>query len=117
MGENLRAHIDDALLSRKVATIRTDAPVELDFDETSFPAFSADEVSAALGTLGITAMQNRFLALVGGEGGAAAASSVVEIPAMSAVKVMQDTPEIVENFGVSLSNLLFTTPATLLLPA
>ncbi len=80
MGENLRAHIDDALLSRKVATIRTDAPVELDFDETSFPAFSADEVSAALGTLGITAMQNRFLALVGDEGGAAA--STFEIPAV-----------------------------------
>lgn len=80
MGENLRAHIDDALLSRKVATIRTDAPVELDFEATSFPAFSADEVSAALGTLGITAMQNRFLALIGGEGGAAA-SSVFEIPA------------------------------------
>ena len=82
MGENLRAHIDDALLSRKVATIRTDAPVELDFDATSFPAFSADEVSAALGTLGITAMQNRFLALIGGEGGAAAAASVFEMPAM-----------------------------------
>lgn len=81
MGENLRAHIDDALLSRKVATIRTDAPVELDFEATSFPAFSADEVSAALGTLGITDMQNRFLALIGGEGGAAA-SSVFEIPAM-----------------------------------
>ena len=81
MGENLRAHIDDALLSRKVATIRTDAPVELDFEATSFPAFSADEVSAALDTLGITAMQNRFLALIGGEGGAAA-SSVFEIPAM-----------------------------------
>ncbi len=82
MGENLRAHIDDALLSRKVATIRTDAPVELDFEATSFPAFSADEVSAALGTLGITAMQNRFLALIGGVGGAAAASSVFEMPAM-----------------------------------
>ena len=82
MGENLRAHIDDALLSRKVATIRTDAPVELDFEATSFPAFSADEVSAALCTLGITAMQNRFLALIGGEGGAAAAFSVFEIPAM-----------------------------------
>ena len=80
MGENLRAHIDDALLSRKVATIRTDAPVELDFDETSFPAFSADEVSAALGALGITAMQNRFLSLIGGEGGAAAAVSTFEIP-------------------------------------
>ena len=81
MGENLRAHIDDALLSRKVATVRTDAPVELDFEATSFPAFSADEVSAALGTLGITAMQNRFLALIGGEGGAAA-SSVFEMPTM-----------------------------------
>lgn len=80
MGENLRAHIDDALLSRKVATIRTDAPVELDFDETSFPTFSADEVSAALGALGITAMQNRFLSLIGGEGGAAAAASTFEIP-------------------------------------
>ena len=83
MGENLRAHIDDALLSRKVATIRTDAPVELDFEATSFPAFSADEVSAALGTLGITAMQNRFLALIGGEGGAAATASAFEMPAVS----------------------------------
>ncbi len=82
MGENLRAHIDDALLSRKVATIRTDAPVELDFEVTSFPAFSADEVSAALGTLGITAMQNRFLALIGDEGGAAAAASTFELPAV-----------------------------------
>ena len=80
MGENLRAHIDDALLSRKVATIRTDAPVELDFEATSFPAFSADEVFAALGTLGITAMQNRFLALIGGEGGVVPAASAFEIP-------------------------------------
>ena len=80
MGENLRAHIADALLSRKVATIRTDAPVELDFEATSFPAFSADEVSAALGALGITAMQNRFLALIGDEGGAAAAASTFEMP-------------------------------------
>lgn len=80
MGENLRAHIDDALLSRKVATIRTDAPVELDFDATSFPAFSADELSAALGALGITAMQNRFLSLIGGEGGSAATASTFEIP-------------------------------------
>lgn len=83
MGENLRAHIDDALLSRKVATIRTDAPVELDFEATSFPAFSADEVSAALGALGITAMQNRFLSLIGGEGGAAATVSTFETPAVS----------------------------------
>lgn len=87
MGENLRAHIDDALLSRKVATIRTDAPVELDFEATSFPAFSVDEVSAALGTLGITAMQNRFLALIGDEGGAAAAASTFEMPTIERTAV------------------------------
>lgn len=87
MGENLRAHIDDALLSRKVATIRTDAPVELDFEATSFPAFSADEVSAALGTLGITAMQNRFLALIGGGGGVVPAASAFEMPAVSRAAV------------------------------
>ena len=37
-------------------------------------------MSAALGALGITAMQNRFLSLIGGEGGAAAAASTFEIP-------------------------------------
>ena len=53
MGENLRAHIDDALLSRKVATIQTNAPVELDFEHTAFPAYDAAAVSAALGELGL----------------------------------------------------------------
>ena len=49
MGENLRAHIDDALLSRKVATILTNAPVEVDFDGARFPAYTADAVVEALG--------------------------------------------------------------------
>ena len=80
MGENLRAHIDDALLSRKVATIQTNAPVELDFSGTAFPAYTADDVTAALGALGIMAMQNRFLALLGGEGAAAAGPSELALP-------------------------------------
>ena len=37
MGENLRAHIDDALISRKIATIMTDAPIECDLTEVAFP--------------------------------------------------------------------------------
>ncbi|AEB07312.1 DNA polymerase I [Coriobacterium glomerans PW2] len=69
MGENLRAHIDDALLSRRVATIQTDAPVELDMRELSFPAFDAHAVHDALGELGIMAMQNRFLMLIGDDEG------------------------------------------------
>lgn len=79
MGENLRAHIDDALLSRKIATIRTDAPVEIDFDEAKFPAYTPEDVKAALAPLGITAMQGRFLALLG-DGVEAAGAHVLELP-------------------------------------
>ncbi len=78
MGENLRAHIDDALLSRKVATIRTDAPVEVDFSAVEFPAYTADDVAAALSPLGITSLQNRFTALLGGD--AASASAALAVP-------------------------------------
>lgn len=77
MGENLRAHIDDALISRRVATIMTDAPIECDLAAVAFPAFDAEAVSAALGTLGIMAMQNRFLALLGE---AAAPAQALELP-------------------------------------
>ncbi len=87
MGENLRAHIDDALLSRKVATIRTDAPVEYDFEHEAFPAFDAAAVSDALSPLGIMAMQNRFLALIDGGADAAASGSVLELPAATVVSV------------------------------
>ena len=86
MGENLRAHIDDALLSRKVATIRKDAPISIDFDATAFPAYTADDVAAALGGVGITAMQNRFLALIGGVE-AASAPALFEMPAVTVVGV------------------------------
>lgn len=80
MGENLRAHIDDALVSRRVATIQTNAPVELDFEGTHFPAFDARAVSDALGKLGIMAMQNRFLALIDGGGSVADEPSTLEVP-------------------------------------
>lgn len=84
MGENLRAHIDDALISRKIATIMTDAPIECDLNEVSFPAYDPAAVSVALGELGIMAMQNRFLALLG-EGAAAA---VTVAPSLEMPRVM-----------------------------
>mgnify|MGYP003369223141 FL=1 len=80
MGENLRAHIDDALLSRKIATIMTNAPVELDVAAVEFPAFDAAAVNEALGGLGITAMQGRFLALLSGEAAEAPVPAALEIP-------------------------------------
>ena len=89
MGENLRAHIDDALLSRKVATIRTDAPVSYDFENTVFPAYTADDVSHVLGELGIMSMQGRFLALIDGEKGADTVPAF-EMPQITCVSVDDD---------------------------
>ena len=70
MGENLRAHVDDALLSRKVATIRTDAPVDLDLHDAKFPTFDPAEVTRAFSALGFTGMTSRLVRL--GESGAVA---------------------------------------------
>ncbi|QWT17223.1 DNA polymerase I [Collinsella sp. zg1085] len=80
MGENLRAHIDDALLSRKVATILTNAPVELDVHALEFPAFSASDVAEALGSVGINSMQNRFVALLGDDALSAASAPTLDMP-------------------------------------
>ncbi|MGI6230920.1 MAG: DNA polymerase I [Tractidigestivibacter sp.] len=63
MGENLRAHIDDALLSRKVATIRTDAPIDIDLADAKFPTFDPAEVKKAFSDLGFTGMTKRILKL------------------------------------------------------
>lgn len=63
MGENLRAHIDDALLSREVATIRTDAPLEFDFDDARFPTFDVAELRDAFIALGFSGLAKRVLAL------------------------------------------------------
>ena len=79
MGENLRAHIDDALLSRKVATIRTDAPLDVDLADAKFPTFDPTVVRSALGSLGFTGMTGRVLALAGAD--AAAASLADAAPA------------------------------------
>ena len=80
MGENLRAHIDDALLSRKVAVIRTDAPIEVELADAKFPTFDPAQVRDAFGALGFTGMTGKVLALAGGEAAAAApAQATVEL--------------------------------------
>lgn len=104
MGENLRAHIDDALLSRKIATIMTNAPVSVDFETTVFPAFDATAVSAALGDLGIMALQNRFLALLGEGESAVSATSAFELP--SVVHARASTGEGVDEACVELARAL-----------
>ncbi len=76
MGESLRAHVDDALVSREVATIRTDAPIELDLADARFPTFDAAEVVRAFSALGFTGMTSRLVRL-GGEQAVAAAQAAM----------------------------------------
>ena len=77
MGENLRAHVDDALVSRRVATIRTDAPIELDLADARFPTFDPAEVARAFSALGFTGMTTRLVRLAG-EGAVAAARAALD---------------------------------------
>ena len=87
MGENLRAHVDDALLSRKVATIRTDAPIELDLADARFPTFDPAHVVAAFSALGFTGMTSRLAKLSG-----ASAADVAAAGAASAAEAAPAPP-------------------------
>lgn len=71
MGENLREHKEDALVSRDVATIRKDAPVDIDLDSLRFPSFEAAAVTDAFGALHFNQHLRNVLALLGDEGPAA----------------------------------------------
>ena len=63
MGQNLREHAEDALLSRKIATIRTDAPLEIDLTKVHFPDFDPTAVVEAFSALGFTGMTQRLVRL------------------------------------------------------
>ena len=79
-GENLRAHIEDARISKKVATIRTDAPVSCDFAAVAFPDFDEALVRGAFSQLGITTLMARFLALDEQDGSAPSSAGRLELP-------------------------------------
>lgn len=67
--KNLEEHKDCAFLSREVATIRRDAPIdELDFKNLRFPAYNIDELTKGFMELGLFAQLKRFVQLIGEEG-------------------------------------------------
>ena len=82
VGENLRAHIDDALLSRKVATIRTDAPLDINLDDAQFPTFDPNDVVKAFSALGFTGMTSRLARMAGGSAAGAATQTASATPAL-----------------------------------
>ena len=72
MGENVRTHADDALLSRRLATIETTAPVTFDLEAAAWPAFDQARLEETFSSLGFTTLLRRVLAQAGaarGQGG------------------------------------------------
>ena len=63
VGENLRAHTDDARASREVATIRTDAPVECDIELALWGAIDSDAVVRVFTAYRMVSLVERVLAL------------------------------------------------------
>lgn len=88
MGESLRAHVDDALLSRKVATIRKDAPLDVNLADAKFPTFDPAEVRRSFSELGFTGMTQRVLALEDEAGQSSQATSGAATPAASYLQVL-----------------------------
>lgn len=64
MGENLRAHVSDARLSKRVATIRTDAPIEVDLSSVVFPQFDPKKLASAFIPLGFQTLTSKLIRLL-----------------------------------------------------
>ncbi len=89
LGENLREHADAARVSRTVATIRTDAPVEIDLEAVSWGGFDAHELARAFGELRFTTLLDRVLATAGAaapRSGAGPSAEVIAVDTSGSVR-------------------------------
>ena len=84
LGENLREHADAARVSRTVATISRDVPVDIDLTAVSWGGFDPHRVAEALGALRFTTLLDRVLATTGAGGGGVRPGTAVAGPETSA---------------------------------
>lgn len=77
--ENLVSNKDAAYVSREVATIMRNAPIEVDLAAVSFPSFDVTRVVETFGELGFNAHLAKVLSLAG-EDESLAAPAAVELP-------------------------------------
>ena len=64
LGENLRDNKEQAIASRRVATIVRDVQISLDFEDVSFPAFDPAEVRRSFGTYALNTHLRKILRLI-----------------------------------------------------
>ncbi|PKQ37319.1 MAG: DNA polymerase I [Actinobacteria bacterium HGW-Actinobacteria-1] len=81
LGENLREHVDGALASRLVATIRCDVPFELDLDAVHFGEFDAEEILRVFTSFAFVSLADRVFALAKNLGASRAAGASAATPA------------------------------------
>lgn len=67
LGENLREHEESARISRTVATISLDVPVELDMAAVQWGGYDPHRLAETFGKFRFTSLLDRVLALAGGE--------------------------------------------------
>ncbi|MBE0418015.1 MAG: DNA polymerase I, partial [Coriobacteriia bacterium] len=65
LGENLTAHAEDARVSRTVATIRRDVPLDIELEAVRWGGFDPARVAEAFGELRFTSLLDRVLATDG----------------------------------------------------
>ncbi|MBR2835424.1 MAG: DNA polymerase I [Coriobacteriales bacterium] len=80
MGENIRKHTQDALISREVARIRTDAPVEFDAQKAAWPQFDAQEAKKVFDEYALVSLKHRILSLVKDGNGSQSSHEVKQYP-------------------------------------
>lgn len=68
LGENIREHREAALVSRTVATISRDVPVDVDLVSLEWGGYDPHRLAAAFGALRMTSLMERVLALKSGAG-------------------------------------------------
>ncbi|MBN2405078.1 MAG: DNA polymerase I [Coriobacteriia bacterium] len=64
LGENLREHAESARMSRVVATIRCDVPVDIDLDGVKWGGFNRDTVAAKFSEFSFTSLLERAFDLL-----------------------------------------------------
>lgn len=84
VGENLRANAEEARVSRLVATIRCDVPVEVDLDGAAWGAVDPEAVVKVFGDLRMVSLVEKVLALGRRTGKGSAAAPSMEAPVRAA---------------------------------
>ncbi len=86
LGERLRDHAEDARVSRTVATIRRDVPIDIDLDAVKWGGFDPATVAAAFAELRFSSLLERVLSSTGEKAPEPEAASVASMETLTGAR-------------------------------